>query len=169
MAHETRNPIEISEADRGRLLRLAYRFCWNTDDAEEALQAGLLVATRKADQLRDRRRRWPWLCRVVIQHCHLRGRQRKQQSIDADLLTSQAATSEADSCSAELGRVMRNLIQLLPQQQRTAVTLRHLEQMSYPDIALTLGVAESTARAHVRAGRDGLRNLFTSRHPEWTP
>ena len=168
MAHDTRNPIEISTAERSRLLRLAYRFCWNTHDAEEALQAGLLAATRKADQLRDQARRWPWLCRVVIQHCHLLGRQRRPQSVDTAALDHRPMSS-TDDPAAELGPIMRTLIGHLPDQQRAAVTLRHLEGMGYADIALALGIAESTARAHVRAGRDGLRRMMIMRHPEWTP
>jgi RNA polymerase sigma factor (sigma-70 family) len=64
---------------------------------------------------------------------------------------------------------MRDLIVHLPEGQRTAVTLRHLEQMEYAQIAIIMEISESTVRAHVRAGREALRRMIVSKHPEWQP
>lgn len=65
--------------------------------------------------------------------------------------------------------MLERLVAELPTQQRTALVLRHFEQMAYPDIAAVMEIAESTARVHVRAAREALRTAIVSRHPEWTP
>ncbi len=62
---------------------------------------------------------------------------------------------------------MRRLLVQLPAQQRAAVTLRHIERLEYPQIALIMAISESTVRAHVYAGRETLRSLIVARHPEW--
>ncbi len=62
---------------------------------------------------------------------------------------------------------MRRLLTNLPEQQRAAMTLRHIERLDYPRIAQVMAISESTVRVHVRAGREALRELIQSRHPEW--
>jgi RNA polymerase sigma-70 factor (ECF subfamily) len=163
---------EISAQERGELLRLAYRFCWNQSDAEDALHNALLVAIEKSGQLRDPAKRWPWLRRVVIQQCHLLGRkqQRKNQFQRAAGFSprdSSAPEQTANLDKAELGELMRRLLGQLPEQQQAAMTLRHIERLEYPRIAQIMGLSESTVRAHVLAGREALRKLILSRHPEW--
>lgn len=56
--------------------------------------------------------------------------------------------------AAELGR--------LPEHQRVAVTLRVVEELAYPEVALRLDVSEQTARARVSRG---LRTLRTTLAP----
>ena len=166
---------DISAEERSQLLRLAYRFCWNPSDAEDALHNALLVAIEKADQLRDPAKRWPWLCRVVVQQCHLLGRKQRQENKTqgtADFpgapgRDSTSTTHISALESAELGDLMRRLLTTLPEQQRAAMTLRHIERLDYPRIAQVMAISESTVRAHVRAGREALRKLIQTRHPEW--
>ena len=51
----------VSGTVRDRLVRLAYRFLWNHDDAEEVAQDALTIAQAKAGGLRDRRKWWSWM------------------------------------------------------------------------------------------------------------
>jgi len=134
----------------------------------KALQNALLTATQKEEQLSGSDKRWPWLCRIVIQHCHLLGRQNKRWSAELSGSAKDGSPTSGEKLEKkELGEIMRRLLHHLPEQQRTAVTLKHIEQMDYVDIARIMALAESTARAHVRAGRQALRKLILSRHPEW--
>ncbi len=166
---------DISAEERSQLLRLAYRFCWNPSDAEDALHNALLVAIEKADQLRDPAKRWPWLCRVVVQQCHLLGRKQQQRNETQGAADFPGAPGRDSTStkhistleSAELGDLMRRLLTTLPEQQRAAMTLRHIERLDYPRIAQVMAISESTVRAHVRAGREALRKLIQTRHPEW--
>ena len=173
---------DISAEERSQLLRLAYRFCWNPSDAEDALHNALLVAIEKGDQLRDPAKRWSWLSRVVVQQCHLLGRKQQRRN-ELQGTADPGAPGESRSVrslrhapptqytsaleNAELGDLMRRLLTTLPEQQRAAITLRHIERLDYPRIAQVMAISESTVRAHVRAGREALRKLIQTRHPEW--
>ncbi len=163
---------DISVKERSQLLRLAYRFCWNRSDAEDALHNALLVGIEKADELRDPARRWSWLCRVVVQQCHLLGRKQQRRNetqgvADFSLRDSSSTAHSSALERAELGDLMRRLLTNLPERQRAAMTLRHIERLDYPRIAQVMAISESTVRAHVRAGREALRKMIQTRHPEW--
>jgi len=166
---------DFSAEERSQLLRLAYRFCWNRSDAEDALHNALLVTIEKADEVRDPAKRWPWLCRVVVQQCHLLARKQQRRNETqgaADFPGAPGRDSRSTKPTtaleiAELGELMRRLLTTLPAQQRAAMTLRHIERLDYPRIAQVMAISESTVRAHVRAGREALRNMIQTRHPEW--
>lgn len=155
--------------EQRRLVRLAFRYCWNTGDAEDAVQNALVVALRKAAQLRDREKYWAWLCRIVIQQCRLLHRRRPRAAEFADIDQVPAASAAEHLSQRELGELMKAWIVHLPHKQRVALSLRHFERLDYPQIAAIMNIRESTARVHVRAGREALRRLILARHPEWTP
>jgi len=157
--------------DRGRLVRLAYRFLWNWHDAEDAVQEALALAQQRRSQLKDQAK-WPsWVRRIVIQQCHLQRRRSSAWGMLRARLKQRIKARQhhpgRDLHAAELGRTVRELVASLPERQQTALVLRHLEQMDYPSIAAVMQISESTVRVHVRAARETLRNAILKRYPEW--
>jgi RNA polymerase sigma-70 factor (ECF subfamily) len=164
------SPAAVTAQERASLVRLAYRMCWSAQDAEDVVQDALLAAARHGPQLRDEQRRWPWLCRIVVQNCRLHARRARSLKRLAELGNADlvgAADRRQDLVPEELGLLMKRLLVTLPEKQRIALTLRHIEHMDYPRIAEIMRISESTARAHVRAGREHLREMILARHPEW--
>jgi len=162
---------EQVDLDRGQLVRLAYRFLWNWHDAEDAVQDALALAEQKRSQLKDQAK-WPfWVRRIVIQQCHLQRRRSTRWGVLRARLKQRIKArqhqSSGDLGTAELSRLVKELIASLPERQQTAVVLRHLEQMDYSAIAAVMQIAESTVRVHVRAGREALRKAILKRYPEW--
>jgi RNA polymerase sigma-70 factor, ECF subfamily len=63
---------------------------------------------------------------------------------------------------------MRDLdyaLQRLPAEQREVILLIGLEEMSYADVALTLGVPIGTVMSRLSRGRERLRNLMAGAQP----
>jgi RNA polymerase sigma factor (sigma-70 family) len=154
-------------------VHLASRFVRSVHDAEDAVQSALMLAEQRREQLRDGDKRWAWLCRIVIQQCQLTHRQRQSRHAHERAAGRERHTvAEARSAphvAAEFDAMLETLVHQLPPQQRTALVLRHFEEMSFADIAAVMEVAESTARVHVRAAREGLRTAIVKRYPEWMP
>ena len=151
---------------RDGFVRLAFRFLWNRADAEDAVQEAFVCAQRSRDQVRDPARWWSWMARIVVNQCHQALRRRRQDRVHehkADLPARQDRTIE----TAELAGLLKGLIGELPDQQRTAVVLRYLEQKEYSEIAKVMEVSESTVRVHVFSGREALREMILKRYPEW--
>ena len=159
--------LDEVHARRGLLLRLAYRFCWNDADAEDAVQNALLLATEREQQLAERGKLWPWVRSIVVRQCkELLRRGVRRREVESSL---EPRTREVhDSLSrCELSGMVKELIKTLPQRQQTALILRHLEDMSYAEIAEMMQITESTARVQVRDARESLRQAITERYPEW--
>ncbi len=160
------------ESRRGLLVRLAYRFCWNVDDAEDAVQSALSLAMQRRSQLADRGRLWVWVRSIVIRQCFeiRRTEQRKRKlakAIETESGKRHSAPAAAPADASELAEVLRSVIPALPEKQQTAIVLRHLENMDYAAIGEVMGISESTARVHVRNGKESLRRLIAARYPEW--
>jgi len=164
----------LASPSRERLYRLAYRFLWDPHDADDAVQDALAQAERSRGQLKDSRKRWAWLVQIVIQRCLLhRRKQAARRRHVPGIVAAQAARQADDPPAApaetqELAQIVRALMDELPPRQRTALVLRHLENMDYRTIAQVMEVAESTARVHARDARESLRRMMLDRCPEWT-
>ncbi|UCG33628.1 MAG: RNA polymerase sigma factor [Phycisphaerales bacterium] len=143
--------------DRAELVRLAHRFVWSPDDAEDIVHDAILHARRNRHQLRDPARANPWLRRIVVQRAllHLRQTHRRRRALEAAGRAEPvpAIDPAQDAARREETQMLRAAIERLPTQQQIAVTLRHLEGMEYSRIAEIMDVAESTVRFHVRQAR----------------
>lgn len=60
-------------------------------------------------------------------------------------------------------RIVRELLSLLPEQQRSALLLREEEEMSYREIALILNISESKVKVDIFRARERLRSLWYER------
>ena len=172
---EQDSPSSLDEVHdrRGALVRLAYRFCWDVDDAEDAVQEALLLASRKRHQLVQKRKLWSWVRSIVVRQCFEIGR-RLARERKADAALQQTPPSVAGEAAASDGAerregddLVRRMIGTLPERQQMALVLRHLEEMSYRQIAETMDISESTARVQVRNAREALRRAILKRDPVW--
>ena len=154
-------PEPFSRAARDRLVRLAFRFVWNRDDAEDVVQESLAVAHGQRETLREPQRWWSWLRRIVIHRCHTAGRRKSTRARHGlRLAASNAAETEAAGDAAELKELVRRALPGLPERQKEVVVLRHLEGMSYEQIGELLEIAPATARVHAKAGLEALRSML---------
>jgi RNA polymerase sigma-70 factor (ECF subfamily) len=161
-------PACMNLAGRSALVRLANRFCWNREDAEDAVQNALLIAARKVDRVADPDRVDAWLRSIVIRQAIdlARRRRRETRAIPPDATACAPAPPDA-ALADELNDVLRRLIMRLPRRQQIALVLRHLEGMEYEAIASLMEAAESTVRVLVRNARETLRRWMIAEHPEW--
>ena len=155
---------------RNRLVRLAFRFLWNREDAEDVVQDALATAHEKAGSLRDHGKWWSWVCRIVVQRCRVRGREtlrwkHHEEPYRTEIRRRAEGTSVSDSFEVKAG--VRELLTELPPRQQEVIVLRHLQGMPYEEIARVLEIAPATARVHARAGLETLRELMRARHPDW--
>jgi len=150
-------------AIRDRLVRLAYRFIWDREEAEDVAHETLIVAQERADSLRDKRKWWSWVCQILVRRCQERGRRRQIRQRHASTYAVQKTphfVQTDEENSAESTAEVAELLRRLPARQYEVVVLRHLENMGYQEIADTLGISVATARVHARAGRETLRTLL---------
>ena len=158
----------LSKNMRHGLVRLAYRFVWNLDDAEDAVQEALHAAEARRTQLRESTKWWSWLCKIVVQKCHTLGREkeRRVRHLDRYRLDRPAPSEQQPDQSVET-QAIRSMLPHLPPRQREVLVLRHLHGLDYGEIAEILDIAPPTVRVHARAARESLCALLKQRHPDW--
>ena len=167
----------LVRAHQDRLYSIALRMLGDTGDAEEAAQDAFVRAYRalgryEAKRIRELQLR-PWLATIVLNLCRSRLARRpvvvrRQVSLDAPLPGDlepraeeargpAAATARRASADAWAGLLLN-----LPPAYRSAVVLRHVDGLSYPELAIALDRPEGTVKAQVHRGLAMLRTAYES-------
>jgi RNA polymerase sigma-70 factor (ECF subfamily) len=142
------------EAERGRLVALAYRMLGTRMDAEDVVQdAWLRLATATGD--RAPRDLGPWLTRTVTHLALDRLRRRRREPYEGPWLPEPAlpGADVVAETREQLGLGMLSLLEVLTPAQRAAFVLREALGEDHAAIADALGVREATARQHCRRAR----------------
>jgi RNA polymerase sigma-70 factor, ECF subfamily len=151
------------------LFQTALRVLGNTEDAEDALQDGLLSAYRNLKRFEGRSQFSTWLTRIVINAALMRRRSAKARpavSLDeppredelpaAERFADDGLTPEQVFANTEIREMLsENLDQLSPL-LRTAFVLREVQGYSTGEAAKKLGVTENTLKARLWRARHQL-------------
>jgi RNA polymerase sigma-70 factor (ECF subfamily) len=146
-----------------RLYSIALRVLGNRADAEEAAQDAFVRAYRAlggydADRIRELRLRG-WLATIVVNVCRNRTRVHRVQT--TELAFDPSAEPAVDPVERRDAReAWAGLLAGLPPAQRTAIVLRHVDGLSYAEMAEVLGRPEGTLKAQVHRGLAALREMF---------
>ena len=151
------------------LFQTALRVLGNTEDAEDALQDGLLSAYRNLKRFEGRSQFSTWLTRIVINAALMRRRSAKARpavSLDeppredelpaTERFADDGLTPEQVMENTEIREMLsENLDQLSPL-LRTAFVLREVQGYSTGEAAKKLGVTENTLKARLWRARHQL-------------
>ena len=144
----------LDELRRG-MVRLAVKFVWNRDDAEELVQEAFKVAAARGPGTGEERF-GPWMVRTVTNLCLNHRRKRKPEPLQAWMaVPMEGGPAEAAETAERLER-LRAAIDRLPPQQRAALVMRTMQQMEYEEIAAAMKLSVSAVRAHVHLARQRL-------------
>ncbi len=176
LAHDLDRAFDaLVVAHQDRLYTIALRMLGDPRDAEEAAQDALVrayraLATYDPGRIRELRVRG-WLTTIVLNLCRTRGLRRAGRgvppiSLDGDAapaLEASAPRKEAPPEVAERHAERERWgVRLgeLPPVYRSAVVLRHVDGLSYPEAAAALGRPEGTVKAQVHRGIALLRTML---------
>lgn len=148
---------ELVEFFHVRCLRYARYMLGEEEDAEEAVQDTFVRVYDHLGQFRPDARFEPWLFRILANRCRtVRERRRRRESlVTTGELPVVAAEAPADS--QDLLEEVEAALNELPTEQREAFLLRHVEDLSYEDMAVITGVRLSALRMRVKRACDTLR------------
>jgi RNA polymerase sigma-70 factor (ECF subfamily) len=144
------------------LLRFAARMLGSSGDAEDAVAESFVRAYRHLASCREPARLRTWLYRIVANRCksHLARRPRAEISLDdAPPVADPADTEAALERAEQLGLVQRALLQLSPE-KRAAFVLKHVEGLSYEEMAAITGERVPTLKMRVHRARETLLKLL---------
>lgn len=140
------------------LLRYASRMLGSADAAADAVAEGLVRAYRHLGSCRDPHRLRSWLYRIVGNRCrsHLARRSASDVSLDdAPPLVDPSDSEAAAIRSEQLAQVERALA-TLSAEKREAFLLKHVEGLSYEEMAAATGERIPTLKMRVHRARTAL-------------
>lgn len=126
--------------------------------ADDIVQESLIQAWQRLDQLADPQAVRPWLLRLTARKAIDHARRTKNHA-DVDALEHLHATTDSPASAVVASEGTQALVEALaklPQSQRTVWWLREAADMSYEEIAHTLGISATSVRGRLARARQTL-------------
>ena len=165
---------EVVREHADRVYRLAYRLSGNRADAEDLTQETFVRVFRSLAEYQPGTFEG-WLHRITTNLFLDLVRRRQRIRFDAlpddagERLASREAGPEQAYDLNNLDPEIQAALDALPPDFRVAVVLCDLEQLSYEEIAATLGIKVGTVRSRIHRGRVLLREALAHRAPGVRP
>jgi RNA polymerase sigma-70 factor (ECF subfamily) len=155
-----------------RLYRVARAILHDDAEAEDVMQDAYVRAYEHLHQFAGRSPFSAWLTRIAVNEAlaRLRARNRTRQlddtEQDGELFMTMAEPSldpEQSASRAELGQLLEDAVLGLPQQFRTVVMLRDIEELSTSETAAALDLSEENVKVRLHRGHALLRGWLFNR------
>lgn len=168
-----------------KLGRLISRFVRDSAEAEDVTQEAFIKAYRALPGFRGESAFYTWLYRIGINTAknHLLSNKRRVSTnsfFDADeaesfeeaSLLREVDTPENELMSKQVVGVVQSSLQQLPEDLRSALTLREIEGLSYEEIASVMNCPVGTVRSRIFRAREAIAEnlrplLETSKGKRW--
>jgi RNA polymerase sigma factor (sigma-70 family) len=159
-AAQAGDPVALAElvrAHRQGVYRYGLRVCRTTEDAEDAVQTTLWIATRALRSFRGRASELTsWLFTIVRRECLRRLDGRSPLALGDELPTEGPGPEEALVARERARRLARALAELEPG-HREVVLLRDIQELSAPEAADQLGISIGALESRLHRAREQLR------------
>jgi len=161
----------------GRVFAVAYRMLGDRAEAEDLSQEVFVALHKSLPDFRWESRLSTWVYRITKNRCLNRIKFLKRRHIgtlaDVDDPAIAGATVDQDASAGglrdprrrlaedELSSLLQTHLERLPDEQRTLVVLRDLEDLSYDEIVEITGLALGTVKSRLHRARAALARSLT--------
>jgi len=151
-----------------KIVKLISRYVRDPDESLDVAQETFIKAYRALANFRGDSAFYTWLYRIAINtaknYLVAQGRRPPDTDIDAEdavQLDMESSLREIDTpermaLKDEIERTIFQAIEELPEDLRTAITLRELEGLSYEEIAQAMGCPIGTVRSRIFRAREAI-------------
>lgn len=160
----------LVEKYQRRLSRLLSRFIKDPDEIDDVAQETFIKAYRALSGFRGESAFYTWLYRIGINTAknHLMSQGRKveislskftDEDDDGPDMSEQLPdldTPETELANRQIIEVVQKVVSKLPEELRTAITLREMEGLSYEEIALAMSCPIGTVRSRIFRAREAI-------------
>jgi RNA polymerase sigma-70 factor (ECF subfamily) len=150
-----------------QVYNLTLRILRDSEDAYEATQEVFLAAWQGLHGFRGQARFATWLYRIAYNHClRVTERQRRDFAVRAEMAAESAreqrpenvlSAEHASDAERELRETVRAEIANLPAKYRAVLVLRHLQDLSYEEMAQLMRVPVGTVKTQLFRARSLLK------------
>ena len=175
----------LMEKYRRKIGRLLSRMVRDPEEVEDIAQETFIKAYRALPQFRGDAAFYTWLYRIAVNTAknYLAARNRNMLTVsdvvgddeeggEERYAAPDIDTPDAQLLSKQIAYAVNEAVDALPDELRTAITLREIEGMSYEDIANFMGCPIGTVRSRIFRAREAIAAklrpiLGTSEDQRW--
>jgi RNA polymerase sigma-70 factor, ECF subfamily len=145
-----------------RLFRHALGMVLDRDTASDLVQDAFVAGYTRLGSCRDASRFGTWIFQILRNRCldHLKERRRRDVPL---AVHHHPVTRDGPATDFERGSlrdVLDGALATLPEAQREAFLLKHVEELTYEEMAEVVGASESALRMRVLRAREALQLLL---------
>ncbi|MBP0603277.1 MULTISPECIES: RNA polymerase sigma factor RpoE [Aeromonas] len=151
-----------------KVVNLVARYVNNPGDVPDVAQEAFIKAYRALPTFRGESAFYTWLYRIAVNtaknYLTSQGRRPPSSDVEADEAEyygggealQEVATPENLALTDEIKRTVFTAIEALPEDLRTAITLREMEGLSYEEIAEIMDCPVGTVRSRIFRAREAI-------------
>jgi RNA polymerase sigma-70 factor (ECF subfamily) len=163
----------LVETYQNAVYNLAYRMLGDSAEADDAAQETFLRLYTRLRTYDPDRKFSSWLLSIASHYCidRLRRRKHTQVSLDDDAsswrwLPSKEEPPEEVAIRGEQSEEIKQLLEQLPAHYRAVMVLRYWHDMSYEEIAATLGATIGTVKSRLHRARKVLVDRISAQRAQ---
>ena len=157
---------------QSRIVSIAFKFVKEIQLAEDISQESFIKAYRSIDSFREESAFYTWLYRITANTAknYLVSKGRRKESSISDLSIPEnddffeLPTNDSPEqilMAQSLKETIYDALSGLPEDTRTALSLREFEGLNYEEIAEIMNCPVGTIRSRIFRGREALENLIS--------
>lgn len=151
-----------------RIAKLVSRYVSDRSEVEDVTQEAFIRAYRAIKGFRGESAFYTWLYRIAVNTAknYLVAQGRRPPSMDVEAEEAEAGdtggnlrdvtTPERQLLADEIGRTVERVLAAMPEDLRTALTLREIEGLSYEEIAEIMDCPVGTVRSRIFRAREAV-------------
>jgi len=164
---------ELIDRYKGLIYSLAYRLLHDKQEAEDVLQGTFLTLFRSFHTFRSEYKLLPWLSKIAYNICLRRLRRKRPEALSLDEPSQynndeyyyQLPDESLDPAnlfnSTELRECLEKEIADLPIAYRAVIIMRHIQDLSYMEIAEATNLPMGTVKTYLFRARRMLREKLS--------
>lgn len=144
------------------------------DDLADVAQDIFLLVYRSLGAFRGEAKLGTWITRIALRHCYRESKRRRRRQLlfhplsslaDRDAHSPALAAPAAEGTDSALDAAERKAavnaaIGLLPEEFRTVLVLRVVEEMPVEEVAEALGISTGTVKSRLHRAKEKMRELL---------
>ena len=149
------------------LFRIGRTYAYNHADTEDLMQETYLSAYTNLSKFENRSSFKTWLVKIMLNHCYHRKQKFSfqkevmtesfEQETAIPMFVNQNNDTNRTIVNKELGRVLENALQQIPEDYRIVFSLRELNGMSTNETSEALSISESNVKVRLSRAKSMLR------------
>ena len=155
-----------------KIIAVVHRYVRDSADVQDVVQEAFIKAYRALENFRGESAFYTWMYRIAVNTAknHLISRGRRPPATDVDIDDAEhfsgndylqdKDTPEDSLLCDQLQQAVEKSIEQLPEDLRTAITLREMEGLSYEEIADIMDCPVGTVRSRIFRAREAIDKVI---------